>query len=266
MPAVQHSPLSLNPNKLDLQLVATYPRRIQATIERAWENVRDWEHLPHLHDSSFNYCELDESGDWGWRVWSDAEHSGYFELVIDAQRYVVRTYVRGAQVSEIWTQLVACGDATDIRVEFYAAGVTDDNREDVGAMYLGLYQVLWDEDEAMMRERQRRLDSRRDVAAEVNLGNVDELRANAPVRFELKRREYVLSESSGGWVALPTICPHLLGPLEAGEQAGQMRCPWHGYVFDLQTGRCVSPKNARCTVGLPPQIMLRDGALIAVAG
>ena len=82
MPVVQKNPLTKNPNGLDLKLVATYRRQIQASLVRVWENVLDWEHLPHLHDSSFKYCELDEAGRWGWRVWSDPDHSGHFELAV----------------------------------------------------------------------------------------------------------------------------------------------------------------------------------------
>ena len=193
MPAKQTNPLTINPNQLGLVHVATYKRRVAANLERVWENVRDWEHLPHLHDSSFDYCELDEAGEWGWRVWSDPEHSSYFELVLDSDRYVVRTYIAGEQASEIWTHLDAQGDSTDVRVEFHAAGVTPENRDEVGELYLAVYETLWTEDEAMMRERQRRLDQRRDRTGEVILGRAEELESALPHRFELNGREYLVA-------------------------------------------------------------------------
>ena len=37
----------------ELISVAVYRRRIGASLERVWENVRDWEHLPWLHRQSF---------------------------------------------------------------------------------------------------------------------------------------------------------------------------------------------------------------------
>jgi nitrite reductase/ring-hydroxylating ferredoxin subunit len=265
MPAVQKDVLTLNPNKLDLQLVATYPRTVQANLARVWENVLDWEHLPHLHDASFSYCELEEAGRWGWRVWSDSDHGGHIELAVDTHCYVARSYAGGEQFSEIWTHLTEQGDCTDIRVEFYSTGVADENRESIGEFYLGLYRVLWDEDEAMMQQRQQRLEQPRAAGTEINLGKVAQLRQSAPLRFELNRREYLLNEQAEGWVATPTICPHLLGPLAAAEQPGQMRCPWHGYVFDLQTGKCVTPASARCSLGLPPEISVQDGQLIVSA-
>ena len=265
MPAKQNNPLTINPNALDLVHVATYERQIGASLERVWENVRDWEHLPHLHDTSFDHCELDEAGDWGWRVWSDPGHTSYFELVTDSDRYVVRTFVADAQVSEIWTHLAAQGDSTDVRVEFHATGVTPDNRDEVGQLYLAVYDTLWTEDEDMMCERQRRLDQRRDRAVEITLGPVDTLNDSLPHRFELNGREYLLTREGADWIAKPTICPHMLGPLETAPGPDQLRCPWHGYVFDLATGRCVSPPGARCKLGQPPTVVETGGQLLARA-
>ena len=34
----------------ELTLAGTYTRALGAGIERIWENVLDWEHLPALHD------------------------------------------------------------------------------------------------------------------------------------------------------------------------------------------------------------------------
>ena len=53
---------------LELALAATYTREVRAGIERIWENVLDWEHLPALHEIYFNRVALIDSGSWGWRV------------------------------------------------------------------------------------------------------------------------------------------------------------------------------------------------------
>ena len=45
---------------LELALAATYSRVVRAGIERIWENVLDWEHLPALHDIYFNHVALIE--------------------------------------------------------------------------------------------------------------------------------------------------------------------------------------------------------------
>ena len=48
--------------------LATYERELPVGEERVWENVHDWEHLPHLHHRSFLDIECLDSGPWGWRV------------------------------------------------------------------------------------------------------------------------------------------------------------------------------------------------------
>jgi nitrite reductase/ring-hydroxylating ferredoxin subunit len=50
----------------------------------------------------------------------------------------------------------------------------------------------------------------------------------------------------GALVAHSTICPHWLGPLEeAAPENGVLRCPWHGYLFDLRTGASVDGRGCR---------------------
>ncbi|TMJ49523.1 MAG: hypothetical protein E6G90_11985 [Alphaproteobacteria bacterium] len=70
-----------------LSLAATYIREVRAGIERIWENVLDWEHLPALHDIYFNHVALIEIGSWGWRVEltkaGNADRRMLLELTID---------------------------------------------------------------------------------------------------------------------------------------------------------------------------------------
>ena len=264
MSALQHDSLVLNPNGLALENVATYTRRIAANEARVWENVLDWEHLPHLHDSSFSYCELDAAGPWGWRVWSDVDHSSHIELCVDSDKYVTRSYSGGQQFSEIWTYLSPQRDYTDIRVEFFSTGVDESNQQAIGDMYLALYDVLWSEDEEMMRARQSRLDQQRDRSKQIVLGRIETLRAELPLTFELGGKEYVLSEDSEGWKVQPTLCPHMLGPLGPGSTAGYVRCPWHGYVFELSSGECVEPPGVPCKLGTPPEIIAEGDSLRVV--
>jgi len=44
----------------------------------------------------------------------------------------------------------------------------------------------------------------------------------------------------GEVVCVQAFCPHLEGPLFQGSVAhGEVTCPWHGWRFDLRTGRRV---------------------------
>jgi nitrite reductase/ring-hydroxylating ferredoxin subunit len=269
MPASQINTTLFNPNLLNLVRIATYDRQVAAPLTRAWENVLDWAHLPHLHETSFNYVELDEAGDWGWRTWSNDEHTGYVELTVaDSERYVVRSYAGDQQVSEIWTTLTAEDERTCVHVEFYLPDISGNQIEHAGSAILSLYTRLWDEDEAMMRQRHARLIEYRDDAVEVDLGSelslLQRLESGARVLFQLEKCEYQLRVLDGELVAHSAICPHLLGPLtDTDLSAGALRCPWHGYEFDLESGECINPKGANCKLAAAPRLSKLNGNVVA---
>lgn len=49
----------------------------------------------------------------------------------------------------------------------------------------------------------------------------------------------VFNLGGGRFRALAPACPHEDGPLSEGWlEGGSVVCPWHGYDFDLATGRC----------------------------
>ena len=51
-----------------LALAATYTREVGVGVDRIWENVLDWEHLPALYEIFFDHVRLVETGSLGWRV------------------------------------------------------------------------------------------------------------------------------------------------------------------------------------------------------
>jgi hypothetical protein len=152
-----------------LSLVATYRRTIHASLERIWENVRDWEHLPWLHRSSFLSIRLLEQTPDSWRARitmppANAPREAVIELQLDQTnlRYWSRTLAGQGAGGEILTCLKPLDErTTDIVVEFRMPGVNAKQAEAVGAAYLRLYARLWDEDERMMRRRQELIDRRR---------------------------------------------------------------------------------------------------------
>ncbi|MDC0067545.1 Rieske (2Fe-2S) protein [Gammaproteobacteria bacterium] len=269
MPANQHRADTFNPNALNMVQVASYDRLILAPLVRVWENVLDWEHLPYLHDASFNYVELDAGGQWGWRTWSNADHTDHVELTLaSADSYVARSYQAGHQISEIWTTLTDAGDSTQVQVRFFMPNIEENKIEKLGQVMTSLYTKLWDEDEAMMQQRHKRLHEQRNNRSEQILGEEADIRSELAdgnaVIFQLVRREYQIAEVEGRLVAVPTICPHLMGPLLAiDSQKGLVRCPWHGYHFDIKSGKCLSPKHAHCTLPATPELNLSNGNIIA---
>ena len=230
-------------------LVAVYRRTVRASIDRVWENVFDWEHLPSLHDGAFSFIELEDSGSWGWRARLGLQpaasgRANRIELVVEreANRYVTRTLDGRGAGTEIWTSLAPRGDATDIEVGFLVPDVTPERADTIGSAYTKLYAGLWDEDEGMMQERERQLALRVAPVSmevrEIDLGDRDQVRARTPFCVELGGRSFRIVEVAGELLAHSTVCPHWLGPLDdAPLEDGCVRCPWHGYLFDIRTGR-----------------------------
>lgn len=254
----------------DLEVVATYRRAIGASLERVWENVLDWEHLPWVHSGSFSAIRCLDAGPWGWRAdvtypGSDTRSNIELSTDRDASRYVTRVIDGPGSGGEIWTSLSAAGErVSDIVVEFCAQVPPGVDAKSLGRGYLALYERLWDEDESMMQQRQDELDRREalgsapDVARSpsttpILLGTLNELRSALPLDIEVLGARLRISEIDGSWVLYSLTCPHTLGPLDdCAVVDGKVTCPWHGYRFDLATGRSCDGHRLRlaCPVEL----------------
>src|SRR6516162_3466468 len=89
---------------------------------------------------------------------------------------------------------------------------------------------------------------RREVSpAPLALGPLRELRQLLPLLVELGGEPFRLLElEDGALIAHGTICPHWLRPLEnAVPENGKLRCPWHGYLFDVRTGMSADGRGYR---------------------
>ena len=254
--------------------VAVYERLIRASLERVWENVLDWEHLPALHRESFLAVRRIDSGEWGWSAQvrvpgSEREIALRVALDRDNLRYVTATTEGPGAGTEIWTSLEPKSEhETQIRVEFRVPDVSPERVATLGAGYRSLYAKLWDEDEAMMRRRQAQLDLQRrplprsrDV---LELGALADVRGKLPLDLTLDGRPFRIVELDGELVAHSTVCPHWLGPLEAGKREGSVvACPWHDYRFDLRTGRSCDGRGLR--LGPAPRVRTGPDGQVRVA-
>jgi nitrite reductase/ring-hydroxylating ferredoxin subunit len=250
----------------ELALAATYTREVRAGVERIWENVLDWEHLPALHDVYFNHVALVEVGSWGWRVEltktpGTADRRMLLELQVDRAkaRYRVRILAGDGMGTEIWTLLEPLGpQRTAIEVRFYLPERRPERLAALGEKYRSSYARLWDQDEAMMVRREGLLARSRmrsgGSGASLRLGLLSELRL--PLLVELDGEPFRIIELEDGvLVAHSTICPHWLGPLEeAAPENGVLRCPWHGYLFDLRTG--ASADGRGCRLAPAPRVVV----------
>ena len=253
--------------------MALYARRVGASIDRVWENVLDWEHLPWLHAGSFRAIEQRDAGPWGWRARVELEPRGdavELELLVEreAGRYVTRTLTGRGAGSEIWTTRHPVGpDATDIAVAFEIPGVPPASAARLGAGYVRLYARLWDEDEEMMQRRSREFERLRAPRAEpepLELGPWPALRARLPLAVRWGGRDFRIVEHAGKLLAHASVCPHRLGPLSESEvEDGHVRCPWHGYRFALGSGRC--PESPGLRLPEPPRVVVDSEGCVSLA-
>jgi nitrite reductase/ring-hydroxylating ferredoxin subunit len=259
-----------------LDHVGSYRRRLPVSLERMYENTLDWQHLPHLHSSSFTSIAIETAGAWGWRA---AVTSGEGEqattsrielnLDRDARRWITRNLAGPHFGAEIWTHVFVVSERVlDIVVDFFVPDVPAEAKAKVGQAYATSYERLYDEDVAMMTERQRQLDQRLDGVDETQVLELDaSITASLPQTVTLSGRRFVLNrldgvdaDEEGQWVVYPAQCPHQLGSLESAPLVdGVVRCPWHGYEFDVRTGACIS--GSHCQFGRMPTVAEQAGTV-----
>lgn len=71
---------------------------------------------------------------------------------------------------------------------------------------------------------------------------VEELQRNGVIHKQLDNglEVAVVALADGTFVAFENWCPHKGGPLAFGKiKNGIVTCPWHGFRFDLRTGKAV---------------------------
>jgi len=265
--SVPEAPLRSLERHPELVCAARYEREIPAPIAAVWENVYDWEHLPWLHDQAFTSIALHEAGEWGWRanVGLPGDAEADVELVIDhaGSCYVARTRTDGDVRSETWTRLIPLSeDRTGVEVEFLMPPMPDAAREQAGNAMVALYTGLWDQDAEMIRVRDATVPSNRGgrgAEAPVELGSWDALRERLPEVVEFGGARFVVALHQDTPVVYAAECPHWRGPLEdcAIEADGSVVCPWHGYRFDVTSGRSSDDRGLKLRPA--PRLEIDDG-------
>ena len=251
--------------------VGTYRRVLPVSLERMYENALDWEHLPYVHESSFEAIEGIDAGPWGWRAETTSARGdvSIIELRLDqvCRRWITRTLEGANAGSEIWTHAFPIeAHRVDIVVDFFVPGVAAGARQKVGEAFAALYESLYDEDVAMMTERQRQLDAKTETdqppvqqEGRIALGARDDL--ELPMQVESGGRPFVVAEIDGALYVYSALCPHRLGPLHvAPPERGLVTCPWHGYQFDVADGSCTTGQS--CRLPVPPRVAQDDAGQV----
>ncbi len=245
--------------------------RLPVSLERMYENALDWEHLPFVHASSFASIRKIDAGDWGWLA--DAELPGEepletirIELRLERERHrwITRTLEGSGAGSEVWTHVTPLAEREiQLVIDFFAPSQTEAHAKKRFAQYDALYRQLYDEDLAMMLDRQDGIEERAPAAEEgdVDIGSAERVRAALPFVATAFGRRWRIVPVDGELIAHAARCPHREGSLlDAAVDGSQLTCPWHGYRFELRSGACVS--GPRCTLPRAPRVEVSAGRVL----
>lgn len=80
----------------------------------------------------------------------------------------------------------------------------------------------------------------------VRAGDVSNMPPGTARPFSLGHYDVAIFNIDGEFYALENVCPHQGGPLADGWLEGpNVTCPWHGWCFDVRTGKMTLGDFAR---------------------
>ena len=75
----------------------------------------------------------------------------------------------------------------------------------------------------------------------ISVGRNDELPEGGTKVVTVDEHRVAVVRADGVPYAFEDVCPHMSAPLAEGQLCGKrLVCPWHGWTFDVSTGRCLT--------------------------
>jgi len=82
----------------------------------------------------------------------------------------------------------------------------------------------------------------------VRVARASDIPPGSVCAYAVGRYEVALFNVDGEFYALENSCPHQGGPIADGWMEGPLvTCPWHGWCFDVRTGKMTLGDFARVT-------------------
>ncbi|MCI0446782.1 Rieske (2Fe-2S) protein [bacterium] len=96
------------------------------------------------------------------------------------------------------------------------------------------------------------------------LGHTIEVPPGQNKVFRIANREIVVFAADGQYFAMKNLCPHHGVALSGGTlENGTVRCPGHGFCFDVKTGQCEKDPSLRASI---MDLKIEDGKLLVRIG
>jgi len=238
-----------------------------------------WRAVATLPDSRLQHLELllDKSNDYwattvlsgdarGFEIHTRATEVQEREIDIQVQFYLPRAFTKVLWVLNLSKALLPFSAYKGIAKKLGVHRVAENQspKDSILKALQRQYSILYDEDETLMSGRQHAIDYRKQSAKKAMpetllVGTAEELIKQLPKVVEFGKQRFVINRWEGEWRVYSAECPHLLGPLEQAEidQDGQITCPWHGYKFDIATGKSCAQKTS--SLAKPPSLSELDG-------
>jgi nitrite reductase (NADH) small subunit len=78
----------------------------------------------------------------------------------------------------------------------------------------------------------------------VQVAKITEIPAGTIREFQLAGKTFAIANVGGKYYAINNTCLHRAGPLGQGSLQGNIvTCPWHGWEYDVITGKLVHNAN-----------------------
>jgi NAD(P)H-dependent nitrite reductase small subunit len=76
------------------------------------------------------------------------------------------------------------------------------------------------------------------VSERVKVARTQDLKEGAGIQVQVGDKQFAVFKCDNQVYAVNGVCPHRGGPLGEGfVQGGRVACPWHGWTFDVKTGK-----------------------------
>ena len=83
----------------------------------------------------------------------------------------------------------------------------------------------------------------------VKVASKNEIRSGTGKVVDLNGLSIALLNDNGKFFAINNTCAHMQGPLGEGTcEDGKVTCPWHGWTYDLETGKNTFNNNIKLNV------------------
>jgi nitrite reductase/ring-hydroxylating ferredoxin subunit len=91
--------------------------------------------------------------------------------------------------------------------------------------------------------------------SEVRAAALADLAPDRPLAVTLNGTRVALVRVGESVHAVDDVCTHQGGPLSEGRlSGGRLACPWHGWMFDVRTGRCLMPSRGGSVSSYPVRV------------